>query len=361
MIGTLTLLTTLALVGPGTIKMDGTDIPLSDMIFAGQVAPHYDGLAISGGRISFVADRQKMFDNKLSTVGTIALTLVDNSDGDTTALTLGQIRLVRKIGNWYLINLTGGQWRQVDLGYTVKGDTFRFGLVEDGTMVQAFVNGKAKGTATPYDSKTSQKITLGSPASEAHPWVGQIVDFDVVSRRFTEDDFARRYAAAEASVTPVQPVVPNPTPSNPLPNNPVPSNPVPSNPTPSNPGPNSNQQVTKQTTIEAELVNLTVVPEPKDVSPYRDALITHEYKVLTVKSGHLDKVDAGSIIRVARWGILASQKTSIANLKKGDRIELVLERYSDHPSLEHFFTKDELPDNFAAPFLYDVSQTAPGG
>jgi hypothetical protein len=112
----------------------------------------------------------------------------------------------------------------------------------------------------------------------------------------------------------------------------------------------------KAATVEAELVGLTAVPEPKDVLPYKHALITHEYKILSVKNGGLDGVQAGTTVRVVRWGIIGGQKTAIATLKKGAKVTMNLEWFKDHREIANEFTVDKLADNFDAPFLYDIDK-----
>ena len=83
--------------------------------------------------------------------------------------------------------------------------------------------------------------------------------------------------------------------------------------------------------------------------------------MVDVKSGHIDKVDIGKLIRVARWGVVNGQKTDVSNTRVGDRILLTLELYSDHPDLEHYYTVDTLPDNFSLPYLLDTGRKTPGG
>jgi len=77
---------------------------------------------------------------------------------------------------------------------------------------------------------------------------------------------------------------------------------------------------------------------------------------VSIKSGGLTGVKPGSIVRVARWGIINGQKTGIASLTKGATVTLKLEWFKDHPEVEREFTVDKLADNFDAPYLYDIEK-----
>jgi len=116
------------------------------------------------------------------------------------------------------------------------------------------------------------------------------------------------------------------------------------------------QTDTTQITVQLKLRNLTPEPTPTQVLPYKHALVTHEYEVIDVITGTMANITRGKLLRVARWGILASKQTAIASMKVGDTCRLTLELYKNHPELERQFTVDTLPEAYDLPYLLDVTK-----
>jgi|GEM_PF-5912912 len=347
-----------AVVAAGPLKIDGANVPGSDLVKVGSVELREASVIVNGGRVEFNAARQKALSAQLARSGTVIISLIDQSSDDTTALTLGAMSLVRTLDIWYLVNPTGGVWRQISLAPTKPGAALKLALIEDGKQVHVIANGKDCGL-TPYDAKAPQNFAFGSAGNVKIPWKGELRDFDVTSQTLTTDDLTRRFGSDTAVVTPPGNTPPVSTPPISTPPVTTPTTPPVTTPTPGS-QPVSNEAITKSTVVVVDLTDFTQDPEPNEILPYHDAIVTHEYKVVEVKSGHLDKVAVGTIIRVARWGVLGGKKTDVAKLNKGDRVQLTLEKYSDHPDLEHQFTRDTLPDNFAAPYLLDMTGRSSG-
>jgi len=93
--------------------------------------------------------------------------------------------------------------------------------------------------------------------------------------------------------------------------------------------------------VDARLVAKTPAPEPKDMMPYRSALVVYEYAVQKVKDGKAIK--DGQVVRVAHWGVRDLKKTPAAERAIGATVPLTLERFADHPELEGEFMRDDLP------------------
>lgn len=322
----------------GPFKIDGTNIPAADLVTTGAVSFRADSATFNGGRVELGAGRQKALDAKLAGgSGSLVISLVDTTAADTTALTFGAMRLVRKLDGWYLVNTTGGVWRQMDLGTTGKVPALRLAIVESAGQALVYRDGKVMGS-TPYDPAASQPLAIGSPSGEKTPWTGELKDLEVLGKALTAADLGKRYSDTVVATGPTT-----------------------VKPTPTSSSTDTNSAQTKSTVIVATVTDVTNVPEPNDILPYRSAIVTQEYKVVEVKSGHIDKVVPQAIIRVARFGVLAGKKTDVANVKKGDQVELTLEKYSDHPDLEHYYTVDTLPENYAAPYLLDTSKKVSSG
>ena len=93
--------------------------------------------------------------------------------------------------------------------------------------------------------------------------------------------------------------------------------------------------------VDARLVAKTPAPEPKNMMPYRSALVVCEYAVLKVKEGQA--VKDGQILRVAHWGVRDLKQTPVADRAVGTTFPLTLERFEDRPELEAEFMRDDLP------------------
>jgi hypothetical protein len=93
--------------------------------------------------------------------------------------------------------------------------------------------------------------------------------------------------------------------------------------------------------VDARLVAKTLAPEPKDMMPYRSALVVYEYAVQKVKDGKAIK--DGQVVRVVHWGVRDLKNTPAAKRAVGATVQLTLERFADHPELEAQFMRDDLP------------------
>lgn len=72
------------------------------------------------------------------------------------------------------------------------------------------------------------------------------------------------------------------------------------------------------------------VPAPREILPYRRALVVVRYRILEVVAGRYE----GEIVEAAHWAILDGQVLPGAVRRPGARFRLVLEPYDAHPELE---------------------------
>ncbi len=82
--------------------------------------------------------------------------------------------------------------------------------------------------------------------------------------------------------------------------------------------------------VEARLTDLSVIPTPQDIAPYRRALLVNGYEVVRVISGSYRQKK----LMAAHWVIEEGQVLKDAIREKGKTYRMVLERYDDHPELE---------------------------
>ena len=96
------------------------------------------------------------------------------------------------------------------------------------------------------------------------------------------------------------------------------------------PGKPAARKTTERLVVEARLTDLSVIPAPQDIAPYRRALLVNGYEVVRVLSGSYRQKK----IMAAHWVIEEGQVLKDALREKGKTYRMVLERYDDHPELE---------------------------
>lgn len=90
------------------------------------------------------------------------------------------------------------------------------------------------------------------------------------------------------------------------------------------------RKIVKPLVVEARLTDLSAIPTPRDIAPYRRALLVNGYDVVRVVSGSYRPKK----IMAAHWVIEEGQVIKDAIREKGKTYRMVLERYDDHPELE---------------------------
>ncbi|MBS0264733.1 MAG: LamG domain-containing protein, partial [Planctomycetes bacterium] len=82
--------------------------------------------------------------------------------------------------------------------------------------------------------------------------------------------------------------------------------------------------------VRAKCLEVSPIPNPNTIVPYRRALVVNRYQVDKVLQGTLEPRD----LLVAQWGILDKLVIAEAKLKVGQIVELTLEEFDDHPELQ---------------------------
>jgi hypothetical protein len=240
-----------------------------------------------------------------------------------TLVRVGTLMALRRSGNQLWWEMPGKD-SPVAVTTITSASPLHILISTDRQQLACYLNGQPACTA-PLDGKPSwsgQTLTLGSTPQTTAGMQGTLEGLALYARAFTPDDAQRAAAASVARVRQYQPAV----------------------------------SETVQVVVQAELMAVTPMPTPESILPYRHALITQEYLVREVVTGAKAGVSPGQRIRVARWGILASKPTKVAEQKVGQQYRLTLESFKDHPDLERQFTVDELPEDFVLPYLLEVTR-----
>jgi hypothetical protein len=116
--------------------------------------------------------------------------------------------------------------------------------------------------------------------------------------------------------------------------------------TPGKPAP---RKTVKRLVVETRLTDLAVIPTPRDIAPYRRALLVNGYEVIRVISGSYRQKK----IMAAHWVIDEGQVLTEAKREKGKIYRMVLERFDEHPELEgERLIMDS--DEFKLPLFYEL-------
>jgi hypothetical protein len=115
------------------------------------------------------------------------------------------------------------------------------------------------------------------------------------------------------------------------------------------PGKPAPRKTIPRVVVEARLTDLSAVPKPRDIAPYRRALLVNGYEVVRVISGSYRQKK----IMAAHWVIEEGEVLKEAIREKGKTYRMVLERYDDHPELEgERLIMDS--DEFKLPLFYEM-------
>jgi hypothetical protein len=111
--------------------------------------------------------------------------------------------------------------------------------------------------------------------------------------------------------------------------------------------------VVPQFDVRAKLIAKSPVPTLEEVKPYRGAMMTCKYQVLSVLSGDL----ADKEVLVNQWALLDGVTQPVAALEPGAEVRLVLEPADQNPQLQSYVRKDgfDSDDELLMPRYYDVT------
>ena len=99
------------------------------------------------------------------------------------------------------------------------------------------------------------------------------------------------------------------------------------------------------------MIGKSKIPGPREMAPYRNALVVNEYSVEKVLKGTY----APKTIRVAQWGMLDLKPTPLAAQKPGTSVKMVLETFVDHDELVPELISDTLKENLDLDLYTDVN------
>jgi beta-glucanase (GH16 family) len=93
----------------------------------------------------------------------------------------------------------------------------------------------------------------------------------------------------------------------------------------------------------------------RQLAPYRDGLLVHEYRVVEVHAGKCPFAK----VRVAHWAFRDGRALEVPSAERGDKVRLKLALLSAHPRVASLTIRDTLPDALDMPLLLDVTTVRP--
>ena len=102
--------------------------------------------------------------------------------------------------------------------------------------------------------------------------------------------------------------------------------------------------------VKATAIQRSKVPTLAEISPYHQALMVYEYQVDQVLTDPPLNDKSQQKIRVVHWAILNTNSLKLPSI--GQKREMVIEPFSQHPQLESLFLSDTLPLDFEAELYY---------
>ena len=107
-------------------------------------------------------------------------------------------------------------------------------------------------------------------------------------------------------------------------------------------------------TIVCNLKSSSKVPAPKSIAPYKNALVSGDYRVVRIVSGKDSHVKLGQLVRVFRWGVHNGALTGLSKVKKGSQTTLALKALNDWPEMQREYQTDDLPVNDSTFYFVEV-------
>lgn len=282
------------------ITIDGK---ATDVVASGAVTTTANGFVVNGGMVQMGLDQNRVLTEETkSRPSTLRVTLVDRG-GDSNVIRFAGYAIRREAKGLVLVAGSG----RLSLG--ASSGRMKLSFAAAPGKLTAYRDGKALGSLPYQLASGGQSFLIGAAKGDKKPWKGEVEGLEIL---------------------------------------------LASKPKPAQPETASHEVDGKTATVEAELVASTDTPDPQSVLPYRNALITQDYKITSIKAGGIKGVKVGATIRIARWGIIASKKTAVSELKRGAKVTIELGRFDEYPSLQHYYTIDTLEES-SAPYLLDTA------
>ncbi len=197
---------------------------------------------------------------------------------------------------------TGLNGTELELADMLPNRPMRVMLCYAPGSLQCYVDGKLKLNTTAikgdFRNWSAQNLLLGSESGGSLPWQGTVNGVAIYNRSFKANEAAQSYDSYLAL------------------------------------HPSKDVGVVR---LKARLLSSSKMPTLKEILPYRDALVTSLYEVLSVQQGQCE----AKRILVVQWAIAGGEE--LGKLPEvNSQQTLVLEPYADNPQLEGIYMSDTL-------------------
>jgi hypothetical protein len=162
--------------------------------------------------------------------------------------------------------------------------------------LQCFIDGKAVPLTAKvqgdFSGWTEQQLVFGDEYTGKYNWSGRLEGIAIFNRALTSEEATRQYDLFSARL--------------------------------------DNRAPPERLRIRAKCLEISPIPDPNTIVPYRRALVVNRYHVEKVLRGSFE----GRELLVAQWGVLDKNVIADAKPRIGQTVELMLESFDDHPELK---------------------------
>ncbi len=182
--------------------------------------------------------------------------------------------------------------------------------------LQCYIDGKLKLNTTAikgdFSNWSAQSLLLGSEVGGSLRWRGKVNGLAITNRSFNANEAAQSYESYLA-LHPRKTVIP--------------------------------------VRLKAKLLGSSKWPTTAEILPYKDALVTSLYEVLSVQQGQCEVKK----VLVVQWAIVGGEELGKLPAM-GSQQTLVLEPYADNPQLEGIYMSDTLDADPEIPLYYAIAR-----
>lgn len=215
------------------------------------------------------------------------------------------------------VNTKPGGTTTARLGKLTAGKLQHVVLTCAPASLQCFIDGQALPVAASppgnFSGWTEQQLVMGDEYTGKYNWSGRLEGIAIFNRALTPDEAARHYELFSARL--------------------------------------DNRAAPDRLRVRAKCLEVSPIPDPNTIVPYRRALVVNRYLVEKILQGTFE----GRELLVAQWGVLDKNVMADAKPRVGQTIELTLESFDDHPELQSERQVVEV-ESLELPWFYSVGK-----
>jgi hypothetical protein len=190
----------------------------------------------------------------------------------------------------------GGNTSTIRLGKIVSDQLLHLVLTYSDGQLSCYLDGKQTDLSGKpvgdFSGWTEQQLVFGADHAGKHNWSGKLEGIAIFDRALTADEAIHHFELFSSRL--------------------------------------DNRPVLNHLRVRATCLELSQIPDPRTIVPYRRAIVVNRYRIEKIIEGKIEDRE----ILVAQWGILDKAAVKETKLRVGQSVELLLEGFEDHPELK---------------------------